>query len=262
MLSICEVEGRGVNGGELANCRANSRGVLGALLLAPLAFGLGCSSETGMDEEFGNQESALVGAADDAPRVTTAPTYVIGSVRPVPVGCPGTRYYAIMHVEPEPALTAVKPTSSQTPSVQPALPVIAAVVTCPHVEGYDASNEVNGVCTYDADTWSAETPTVPGALAVARCPHYPTKGGGPPDEKEPAINNYYSELDILLVVFRTSELKVQLVRPNQSTVTITSETTALKPYTKSLSSLAKDSFVRADWADAPSGWVGDTVEVQ
>jgi hypothetical protein len=167
-----------------------------------------------------------------------------------------------MHVEPEPALSAVKPTSSQTPSVQPASQVIAAVVTCPHVEGYEASNEVNGVCTYDADSWSAEVPTVPGALAVARCPHYPIKGGGPPDEKAPAINNYYSELDILLVVFRTSELKVQLVRPNQSTLTITSETTALKPYTKTLSSLAKDSFVRADWADAPSGWVGDTVELQ
>jgi hypothetical protein len=262
MLPCCEFDGLRVNRREVLGYLVTRRRAMGALVFTSLAFGLACSPADISDEEFENQESALARVADGPPRVTTAPTYVVGSVRPVSIGCPSNRFYAIMHVEPEPVLSAVTPTSELIPSVQPASDTLVAVVTCPHVEGYDESNEVNGVCTYDAHTPLADAPAVPGALAIAKCPQIPVKGGGPPDEKEPAINNYYSELDILLVVFRTSELKVQLVRPNQSTLTITSDTTALKPYTKTLSSLAKGSMVRADFVEAPNGWVSDAVEHQ
>lgn len=230
--------------------------LIGGALLGDIA----CSSADVYEEELQTHESALVFAESNPPKVTTAPTFVVGTV-PKANGCPRSRFFAIMHVEPEPMMSAQP--SGTAGAVQPApTAVVATVVPCPVVPGYDASSQVNGVCTYDAPSDYSPAPYVPGALEITRCPLFEAKGGGPPDERAPAINNYYSELDMLLVVFRTADLKAQLVRPNKSTITLSLDTAAGVPYTKTLSSLGGDARVRADFAQDPSTWFYEFVDIQ
>jgi hypothetical protein len=169
-----------------------------------------------------------------------------------------------MQVEPELTIVANTMPSAVQPSRDKSASgtIVAAVGECPFVEGFEASNQVNGVCIYDANRGDPGEPDVPGALAIARCPLNPVEGGGPPDEKSPLINNYYSELDMLLLIFRTSELKVQLVRDGKANLTIVSGTTALTPYTRTVSALDDSATIRADFVQAPSGWFSESVDFE
>lgn len=228
---------------------------MGALTLASLFGGLACSSEGMSGEEFETQELALIEAAGNGPTVVTAaPTIELSKTQTVQ--CPVNRYYAIMRVPP-------LEVQSTTPSVavQPEPTTVLSAV-CPDAPGYDSGYE-NGVCYYDNSDPYSDPPDVDGALTVTRAvclAHH--KGGGTPEEKVPLVNNYYPDLNILLVVFPTDDLKVQLVRDPQSKLVLVSKTTALTPYTKTLAVLPTDSKVRADFVDSPSGWVNDYVTVE